>query len=84
MGPQASLDLHRRLLERAIALGAKSGGEFPEIRHLSLPIDDFISDETKTSAALGLISSSLERLYLWRPRQYSCSVQYSAFTRTDA
>ena len=84
MGPQASLDLHRRLLERAIVLGAKSGGEFPEIRHLSLPIDDFISDETKTSAALGLISSSLERLYLWRPRQYSCGVQYSAFTRTDA
>jgi len=72
------------LLERAIVLGAKSGGEFPEIRHLSLPIDDFISDETKTSAALGLISSSLERLYLWRPRQYSCGVQYSAFTRTDA
>lgn len=84
MGPQASLDLHRRLLERAIVLGAKSGGEFPEIRHLSLPIDDFISDETKTSAALGLISSSLERLYLWRQRQYSCGVQYSAFTRTDA
>ena len=62
MGPQASLDLHRRLLDRAILLGSQSGGEFPEIRHLSLPIDDFISDETKTSAALGLISGSLERL----------------------
>lgn len=71
MGPQASLDLHRRLLERAILLGATSGGEFPEIRHLSLPIDDFISDQSKTSAALELISRSLERLYLWRSRQAS-------------
>jgi len=71
MGPQASLDLHRRLLESAVLLGASSGGEFPEIRHLSLPIDDFISDESKTSKALELISSALECLYLWRSRQAS-------------
>lgn len=84
MGPQASLDLHRRLLERAIHLGAQSGVEFPEIRHLSLPIDDFISDQTKTSAALELISRALERLYLWRSRPFSYSVQYRAFTCADA
>ncbi len=84
MGPQASLDLHRRLLERAVRLGAKSGGEFPEIRHLSLPIDDFISDETKTSTALELISGSLEQLYLWRSRQASHRLQYSAFTCTHS
>lgn len=80
MGPQASLDLHRRLLDRAILLGSQSGGELPEIRHLSLPIDDFISDQSKTSAALELISRSLERLYLWRSRQISYSLQYGSFT----
>lgn len=84
MGPQASLDLHRRLLERAILLGAKSGGEFPEIRHLSLPIDDFISDETKTGAALEIISRSLEQLYLWQSRQASYCMQYRTFTCADA
>ena len=84
MGPQASLDLHRRLLDRAILLGAQSGGEFPEIRHLSLPIDDFISDQSKTSAALELISRSLERLYLWRSRQAGHRLQYSAFTCTNS
>lgn len=84
MGPQASLDLHRRLLDRAILLGAQSGGEFPEIRHLSLPIDDFISDGTKTSAALELISGSLERLYLWRSRQISHRVQYRTFACSHA
>ena len=84
MGPQASLDLHHRLLERAVILGARSGGEFPEIRHLSLPIDDFISDQSKTSAALELISRSLERLYLWRSGQISYSLQYGSFTCAHA
>lgn len=71
MGPQASLDLHRRILEKAVALGARSGAEFPEIRHLSLPIDDFISNKSKTSKALEVISGSLGSLYLWRPRRNS-------------
>ena len=71
MGPQASLDLHRRLLDRAVLLGARSGDDFPEIRHLSLPIDDFINDKSKTDTALEVISRSMERFYLWRKRQFS-------------
>lgn len=66
MGPQASLELHRRILNRAVALGALNGGDFPEIVHISLPIDDFISDESKTVQALDTIKAALECLYLWR------------------
>jgi len=66
MGPQASLELHRRILNRVTALGVRKGGDFPEITHISLPIDDFISDASKTAEALGVIKAATERLYLWR------------------
>jgi aspartate/glutamate racemase len=65
MGPQASLSLHKRLIDKAAQLGARDGDEFPEITHLSLPIRDFISDPAAMPAALELIVSRLERLYLW-------------------
>lgn len=66
MGPQASLELHGRIIQRAIANGACDGADFPLIIHLSLPIDDFISDNTKLDKALKLISDSLSQL---KPRQ---------------
>lgn len=66
MGPQASLELHRRIIDRAVALGAREGGDFPKITHISLPIDDFISDGSKTTQALDIIRAALECLYLWR------------------
>lgn len=73
MGPQASLELHSRIIQHANVLGAANGDDFPHIVHVSLPIDDFISDESKTGKALGIISSTLKRLYLWqgRPSGYS-------------
>jgi len=66
MGPQACLELHRRILTRAAELGAHNGGDFPEINHISLPIDDFISDARKTAQALDVIKAATRRLYLWR------------------
>ena len=38
MGPQASLELHRRMIQQALADGAKDGTDFPHIVHLSLPV----------------------------------------------
>lgn len=66
MGPQASVELHRRIISRAAELGARNGSDFPEITHISLPIDDFISDASKTTQALDVIKAAMERLYLWR------------------
>ena len=65
MGPQASICLHERLIDRAVNLGATNGEDFPRITHLSLPIDDFISGEHKKTAALGVILQSLKPFY-WR------------------
>ncbi len=74
MGPQASIELHRRIIDRAAKLGARDGGDFPAITHISLPVDDFISDEHKTRKALAVLSAALERLYLWQGRTNGYSV----------
>ncbi len=74
MGPQASIELHRRLIRRANDMGARNGNEFPEIAHISLPIDDFIADAPKTKQALVQIMGALERLYPWRTGYGSYSV----------
>ena len=62
MGPQASLDLHGRILERASALGARSGGDYPEMVHVSLPVDDeyFLSDRAKAEQAQRAVVEALE------------------------
>ena len=59
MGPQASLELHRRIIKRAVENGAKDGGDFPHIVHFSFPIDDFISDKSKTAKAVKFIVQEL-------------------------
>ncbi len=78
MGPQASIELHRRLIERAALLGARNGGDFPEITHFSLPIDDFISDNSKAKRAAEVIAAAMEHLYLWRRENNHC-LQHGAF-----
>ncbi len=80
MGPQASLLLHKRILDKAAELGAINGADFPAITHLSLPIGDFISDVSKMTVALPLIKRRLR--YLWRAAVYARSggMQYRAFT----
>ena len=81
MGPQASLELHRRILSHAAELGAHNGNDFPEITHISLPIDDFISDASKTAQALDMIEAAMECLYLWR-QKYSNRMQYGSFAHS--
>ena len=84
MGPQASVELHHRIIRRASELGARNGNDFPEIAHISLPIDDFIADKSKTKQALVLIQSALERLYPWQARHGRFGVQYRAFVPAGA
>ena len=60
MGPQASLELHGRILQRAVENGAVNGKDFPHIVHFSLPVHDFIDDQHKTKTALQLIVESLQ------------------------
>lgn len=74
MGPQASIELHRRIINRAAALGARDGGDFPAITHLSLPVDDFIADAGKAHTALNVLSNAVGRLYLWQGHTNGYSV----------
>jgi len=71
MGPQASLLLHKRILDKAAELGAVNGSDFPTIAHLSLPIDDFINDKSKMKVALNEFKQGLG--YLWQPKFHSYS-----------
>lgn len=59
MGPQASLSLHKRILDAAANSGAKHCHQYPQITHISLPIRDFISNSKNKDEALGLIIKSL-------------------------
>ena len=62
MGPQASLELHRRMIQQALADGAKDGTDFPYIVHLSLPVPDFIANESRRSEALEIIINELKSI----------------------
>ena len=62
MGPQASLELHRRMIRQALANGAKDGTDFPHIVHLSLPVPDFIANESRRNEALEIIINELKNI----------------------
>lgn len=62
MGPQASIELHKRIIDRACENGAQNGNDFPHIIHFSLPIDDFISDQSKIDKAFRHITQSLAQV----------------------
>jgi len=62
MGPQASLELHRRMIQQALADGAKDDTDFPHIVHLSLPVPDFIANESRRSEALEIIINELKNI----------------------
>lgn len=62
MGPQASLELHRRMIQQALANGAKDGTDFPHIVHLSLPVPDFIANESRRRESLEIIINELKNI----------------------
>lgn len=59
MGPQASVELHKRILDVAIQRSARKGEDFPRITHLSLPIKEFRSDTAHVNRAFGQIKRAV-------------------------
>ncbi len=57
MGPQASLELHRRIIYGAAKAGAINNEDYPEIVHISSPVPDFISSENEDVAFQRLCNS---------------------------
>jgi aspartate/glutamate racemase len=79
MGPQASVELHRRLIQRAVQAGARENHEFPEVLHFSLPVVDFIDDERAKDAALKRIVRSVRQARPWRRGYLYPGLQHSTY-----
>lgn len=63
MGPQASIHAHKRLIETFQNKYPNSdNSDYPRITHLSLNVEDFISDETKKEEAKDYILECLEEI----------------------
>jgi len=60
MGPQASLRFHKLLIAKSQHYHSGDGKDFPYIAHFSLPVDDFISDTSKESAALQTVDNLID------------------------
>jgi len=64
MGPQASVELHRRVLTVASGKNAFMGHHFPRITHLSLPIREFRSTTKHADQAIAQISDAISSVLL--------------------
>ncbi|RJQ38374.1 amino acid racemase [Candidatus Microgenomates bacterium] len=63
MGPQASGYLYKLLVEKAVNnFGAEKNEDYPEIIIHSIPVPDFISDNSKRKQALRMLKKRVEKL----------------------
>lgn len=68
MGPQASVEFYRLMIDKAQrSFGVQYNDEYPEVIVHSLPVPDFISDQTKRGIALEMLQ---QRLSLLSPDVY--------------
>lgn len=63
MGPQASLELHRLLIEKT-SRKANTPDKFPNILHASMAVPDFISDASASERAVKIITETCASLPL--------------------
>lgn len=72
MGPQASSEFHRLLIEKSISkYGVKNNDEFPEILIDSVPVPDFISDTKYLEEAEKMLIDRVKRMSRY-PVDYMC------------
>ena len=55
MGPQASLRLHELLLRESRQYHSGDGEQYPHIVHFSLPVTDFLSDESQRAETVQIL-----------------------------
>ncbi|MGZ6005536.1 MAG: hypothetical protein ACXWLH_05325 [Candidatus Saccharimonadales bacterium] len=84
MGPQASLEFHRRIIDKAAQRGAHKGQDYPLIRHVSIPVTDFINSIANRVKALEKLKINLDHLYLWRKHRSHFGLQHSPSTGRGA
>jgi len=64
MGPQASLQLHKLILEKSRPFHNGTPDSYPEIMHLSMQIPDFIASTKRYNAALAQIKETCSQISL--------------------
>lgn len=64
LGPQASVGLHQKILDKSLRFHSGLSHEFPNIVHLSLPIPEFVSNQENNSKAIQHINRALAELRL--------------------
>jgi aspartate racemase len=63
MGPQASIELYRLIIEYAEKhYAAERNNDYPEIILHSIPVPDFISDESSRAEALGMLKRTVREM----------------------
>lgn len=63
MGPQASCELYRLLIEGARRIyGARNNDDYPEVLIDSVPVPDFLADTDKMEEAAGLLEDRVKRM----------------------
>jgi aspartate racemase len=62
MGPQASLELHRRILAKSREHHNGNPDEYPEIIHLSLRVPEFFGSSKNENEAVHIINQHLDNL----------------------
>ena len=85
MGPQASLELHKRILEKSRAHHNGASNEYPEIFHQSLSIKDFISSKKHELAAIKSINDALSAISIDDETQICipCNTAHGLIDRID-
>src|SRR3990167_6806551 len=72
MGPQASNELYRLLIEKSISqYGAKADQDFPEILIYSLAAPDIISNGTNFGKTVDLLRSIIQKVQVFEPGSIS-------------
>lgn len=64
MGPQASIHAHKRLIEKAhdFSNSHKENADYPRVTHISVNVEDFISDSTKKQEAEAYLLECLSEI----------------------
>lgn len=68
MGPQASAEVHERLVRESTRLTTKTGQPFPELVLLSLPVPDFFANQANMAAAAEMLTDRTRRAMVFEPK----------------
>lgn len=83
MGPQATAEVHERLVHESALLVAKTGQSFPELVLLSLPVPDFFANQANMAAALEMLVDRAGRAMVFEPQMVMMACNTAHLLQSD-